>query len=142
MITLSAALGVYAFFPEPTPDPVVSYIPIASEYSTEESDSSVDEQVSVSSEADPPKKSSGSSSAKNTKASDPAPTLSIELPLNINTATEEEFAQLEGVSPELARVIVHFREAAGGFQSTEDLKKVTNFTVELYWELQDCLICP
>jgi len=41
--------------------------------------------------------------------------------IDINQASEEEFAKLPGVGPELARRIVAFREKHGPFHRVEDL---------------------
>ena len=46
-------------------------------------------------------------------------------PLNLNTATQEELAQLPGIGEELARRIVEYREAHGAFESTEELMEVS-----------------
>ena len=42
-------------------------------------------------------------------------------PIDINRATEAEFAELPGIGPELARRIVAFREKHGAFRRVEDL---------------------
>jgi competence protein ComEA len=41
--------------------------------------------------------------------------------IDINQASEEDFAKLPGVGPELARRIVAFREKHGPFRRAEDL---------------------
>ena len=41
--------------------------------------------------------------------------------IDINQASEEDFAKLPGVGPELARRIVAFREKHGPFRRVEDL---------------------
>ena len=46
-------------------------------------------------------------------------------PLNLNTATQEELAQLPGIGEELARRIVEYREANGAFESVEELMEVS-----------------
>ena len=46
-------------------------------------------------------------------------------PLNLNTATQEELAQLPGIGEELARRIVEYREAHGAFESMEELMEVS-----------------
>ena len=58
------------------------------------------------------------------KPSSPQPSASSEskpLVLDINLATEEDFAKLPGVGPELARRIVAYREKHGPFRRVEDL---------------------
>jgi competence protein ComEA len=46
-------------------------------------------------------------------------------PLNLNTATQEELAQLPGIGEELARRIVEHREANGPFETIEELMEVS-----------------
>ncbi len=44
--------------------------------------------------------------------------------ININTASAEELARLQGVGPVIAQRIVDYREQHGRFVSAEDLTKV------------------
>ena len=46
------------------------------------------------------------------------------LRIDLNTAGAEELDRLPGVGPNLARVIVAYREANGPFRLVEDLLKV------------------
>jgi competence protein ComEA len=46
-------------------------------------------------------------------------------PLDLNTATQEELAQLPGIGEELARRIVEHREANGPFETIEELMEVS-----------------
>ena len=46
-------------------------------------------------------------------------------PLNLNTATLEELAQLPGIGEELARRIVEYREGSGPFETLEQLMEVS-----------------
>ena len=46
-------------------------------------------------------------------------------PLHLNTATQEELAQLPGIGEELARRIVEHREANGPFETIEELMEVS-----------------
>lgn len=46
------------------------------------------------------------------------------VPVNINTATEEELIAVEGIGPALARRIIAYREEHGPFQTIEELDNV------------------
>ena len=46
-------------------------------------------------------------------------------PLNLNTATADELAELPGIGPELAKRILAYREAHGGFSTVEELMEVS-----------------
>lgn len=45
--------------------------------------------------------------------------------VNINTATEDELQELQGIGPALAKRIVEYRESNGNFERLEDLKNVS-----------------
>jgi competence protein ComEA len=45
-------------------------------------------------------------------------------PLNLNTATADQLAQLPGIGPKTAQAIVDFRKASGPFRRVEDLLAV------------------
>ena len=131
-------LAVYALFPEETVEPVISYItPSSSEEEKEEVESqlvSVDqteESASSKQQGHPstPTSSSNSSSSESVT------------PININTATQEELQQLDGITAELARLIVLYREKAGGYESIEDLKKITQLGYNTFEKIKDKIIC-
>ena len=46
-------------------------------------------------------------------------------PLDLNTATVEELAQLPGIGEELARRMIEYREVSGPFETTEQLMEVS-----------------
>ena len=46
-------------------------------------------------------------------------------PLDLNTATVEELAQLPGIGEELARRMIEYREINGPFETTEQLMEVS-----------------
>ena len=47
--------------------------------------------------------------------------------LDLNTASAEDLLEIEGVSAEQARALVHYREKRGGFESWEDVQQVAGF---------------
>jgi competence protein ComEA len=47
------------------------------------------------------------------------------LSLDLNTATEQELEQLDGVGPAIAANIVAYREQHGGFASIDELDEVS-----------------
>lgn len=57
--------------------------------------------------------------------------------LNINTATEDEFQELKGIGPVLAKRIVEYREANGGFARLEDLKQVAGIGEQTFAKLEN-----
>ena len=59
--------------------------------------------------------------------------------VDINTATVQELAALDGVSEELAQRIVDSREIRDGFTSTEQLLTVDGFPKKLLESLADVL---
>ncbi|SEG60904.1 competence protein ComEA [Thermomonospora echinospora] len=57
-------------------------------------------------------------------------------PLDLNTATVEQFDTLPGVGPVLAQRIVEYRTRHGGFRSVEQLQDVTGIGERRYAELK------
>lgn len=45
-------------------------------------------------------------------------------PIDLNTATLDELIDLPGIGPVLARRIIEYRQAHGGFQAVEELLKI------------------
>ena len=45
--------------------------------------------------------------------------------VNINTATEDELQELQGIGPVLAKRILEYRQENGNFEQLEDLKNVS-----------------
>jgi len=52
--------------------------------------------------------------------------------ININTATAEELAKLEGIGPSYAARIVEYREKNGPFEKPEDLMKVSGIGAKTF----------
>lgn len=59
-------------------------------------------------------------------------TITPEYPLDLNSATENDLKQLPGIGDELARRIVEYRAARGGFSSPEELKNVSGIGEKKY----------
>ena len=101
-----------------------SYISSASSSSA----SSKTSDVKSSSTSKPESKPPASSSSEVSKVS---------YPVNINTATQEEFMTLPGISEEQARLFVVWREKAGSYENTLDLVKVKGMSQEQYNRIKD-----
>lgn len=48
--------------------------------------------------------------------------------ININTASKDEFMQLEGIGEEEAQSIVDYRDSHGNFNSVDDLSNVSGLS--------------
>lgn len=57
--------------------------------------------------------------------------------INLNKATIEELTALIGIGPELARRIIDYRTSAGGFKTSEELKKVKGIGLHKFERLKD-----
>ena len=57
--------------------------------------------------------------------------------VSINAANEAELDKLPGVGPAMAKRIVEYRQANGGFQTLEDLKKVSGIGEAKYKRIKD-----
>jgi len=58
------------------------------------------------------------------------------VPLDINTATPEELAELPGIGEELARRIMDYRREEGPFETKEDIMKVSGIGEGKYAALE------
>ncbi|GLZ79337.1 hypothetical protein Afil01_41440 [Actinorhabdospora filicis] len=58
-------------------------------------------------------------------------------PLNLNAATAEQLDALPGVGPVLARRIVDYRDAHGGFGSVEELRQVDGIGASRFADLRE-----
>lgn len=62
------------------------------------------------------------------------------VPVNINTATEEELIAVEGIGPTLASRIVAYREEHGPFETIEELDNVKGIGLTLIESIR-YLVC-
>lgn len=60
-------------------------------------------------------------------------------PLNLNTATEEQLDELDGVGPATARKIIAYRQQHGGFRSVSELDQVPGIGPKRLAALKDLL---
>ncbi len=65
--------------------------------------------------------------------------ISVDNPLDINTATIAQFDQLPGIGPVTAERIVNLRKQLGRFNSIDDLKKVTGLGGAKFLEIKPLL---
>ncbi|MFJ7950006.1 helix-hairpin-helix domain-containing protein [Lysinibacillus sp. NPDC096418] len=59
--------------------------------------------------------------------------------VNLNKADESVLTTLSGIGPSKAQSIISYREENGGFQTIEDLKKVTGIGDKTYEKLKDSI---
>ena len=59
--------------------------------------------------------------------------------VNLNIADEAALTTLSGIGPSKAQSIISYREENGGFQTIEDLKKVTGIGDKTYEKLKDLI---
>ena len=64
------------------------------------------------------------------------------LRINLNTATEDELQQLQGVGPATARNIIELRRQMGGFRRIEDIMNVRGISVNRFEAIKDYIIVP
>jgi len=60
-------------------------------------------------------------------------------PLNLNTATEQQLDELDGVGPATARTIIAYRRQHGGFRSVSELDQVPGIGPKRLAALKDLL---
>ncbi|QVQ53616.1 ComEA family DNA-binding protein [Spiractinospora alimapuensis] len=60
-----------------------------------------------------------------------------DVPLDLNTATEDQLQDLPGVGPVLAETIVAYREDNGGFSSVDELQEVSGIGEKRMEDLRD-----
>jgi competence protein ComEA len=58
-------------------------------------------------------------------------------PVSLNTATQPELEQLDGVGPATAQKILEWRSQHGGFRSVEDLKQINGIGPKKFAALKD-----
>jgi competence protein ComEA len=59
--------------------------------------------------------------------------------VDLNTASEEELAEVSDIGQQRARKIVEYRNRSGKFNSVDDLVKVEGFSATLTDDLRDAL---
>ncbi len=57
--------------------------------------------------------------------------------LNVNTASAEELAKVPGITPEIAKAIVAYREEMGDIQNLDELTEVKGISKELLGKLKE-----
>jgi competence protein ComEA len=60
--------------------------------------------------------------------------------VNINSASEKQLAELDGIGPVKAKAIVDYRKKNGPFKSTEDIKKVDGVGDATYGKIKGDLV--
>ena len=64
---------------------------------------------------------------------------SVNYPININTASQEELEELPGIGPSLAAEIIAYREKNGAFTDPEKLKNVSGIGPSTYAKLEELI---
>ena len=62
------------------------------------------------------------------------------IPININTATEEELCKLEGIGPVLAKRIVEKRDELGGFTGIYQISEIEGIGQKTYYGIKGYLV--
>jgi competence protein ComEA len=60
--------------------------------------------------------------------------------VNINSASQKQLEQLEGVGPAKAKAIIEYRKKNGPFKSTEDIRKVDGIGDATYEKIKGDLV--
>ena len=64
-----------------------------------------------------------------------ATALQVTYPLNLNTATAEELATIDGVGEVRAAAIIEYRDYLGGYTSAEQIMDIKGFSEALYEQI-------
>jgi len=141
LIGINLFFAVMALQPEENTEPVISYL------TPQENKPAADPEKTPASNPEDKTTSKGNNKpgktlkpSKKEESSTPEPVLKP-LSVNINTASAEEFSQIDGITPKLAETIVLFRDMAGGFTGTEDLMKVKGMTKEIFDKIETYIYC-
>lgn len=59
--------------------------------------------------------------------------------VNINTASEEQLMSLPGIGESKARDIIQYREESGGFQTIEDIMKISGIKEAVFRKIQSLI---
>lgn len=59
-----------------------------------------------------------------------------QIKINLNTATENQIEELQGIGPALAKKIIEYRQTKGGFHSIDDLKNVSGIGEKKFAQLK------
>ena len=70
----------------------------------------------------------------------PASSQAAAAPVNINTASESQLAELPGIGPSIAERIVRYRQKTGPFNTTEDLKQVKGIGDKTYMKIKHLIV--
>ncbi len=67
------------------------------------------------------------------------PTIIVEFPININTASMEELVQLPGIGQQKASAIIAYRQSNGAFKSIEDVQQVPGIGEGIFNQIKDLI---